>query len=259
MAKKVAIFNQKGGVGKTTTAINLASALSSLGEKVLVCDIDSQANATSGLGFDKENIPLSIYDSLIEDKNISDVIQQTEYENLHLLPSNIELAGSEVDITNMVNRESILKNKIQEIDSKYNYILIDCPPSLGLLTINALNASDTVLIPIQCEYYALEGVGQLLNTINLVKNSLNPNLKIEGVLLTMDDSRTNLSNQVTAEVRNFFQNLVYDTTIPRNVRLAEAPSYGKPIFFYAKNSNGSKAYLKLAKEFKSKQRGKGVY
>lgn len=254
MAKVIAVFNQKGGVGKTTTIINLAESLSRRGKKVLVCDIDPQANATSGLDIDIGNLSSSIYDCLLEDKDALEVIQKTKYDNLHILPSNIDLAGSEVELSNKKNRESRLKQSLSSIDSQYNYIFIDCPPSLGLLTLNALTASDSVIIPIQCEYYALEGVSQLLNTINLVKNSLNPHIRIEGVLLTMDDSRTKLSSQVSQEVRNYFKNLVYKTTIPRNVRLAEAPSFGKSVYDYSKNSSGALSYNNLAIEFERSQR-----
>lgn len=253
MGKIIAVFNQKGGVGKTTTVLNLATALSYRGKSVLICDIDPQGNASSGLGLEKENIQNSIYNVLIDELNPKEAILTTGYKNLHLLPANMNLAGSEVELTNINGRESRLKKPLEEVKSIYDYIFIDCPPSLGLLTINALTAADSVLIPIQTEYYALEGVSQLLNTIDLVQQGLNPKLGIEGVLLTMDDKRTKLSSQVTEEVRNFFKDLVYDTTIPRNVRLAEAPSFGKTIFDYSFNSNGAKAYSDFSEEFQKRQ------
>jgi len=249
MAKIVAVFNQKGGVGKTTTNINLTTALSMQGYRVLVIDIDPQGNTSSGFGIDKYKLEKSVYDGIIHGDNLKEIILTTTFKNLHILPSNPDLAGAEIELTNLPQRELCLKNAIKDIEEFYDFIFIDCPPSLGLLTINALAVTNSVLIPIQCEYYALEGVGQLMNTISLVKQGLNPQLKIEGVVMTMFDSRTNLSNQVVDEVVDFFKEKVYETMIPRNIRLAEAPSYGQTIFEYANTSKGSKAYLALAKEF----------
>ena len=249
MNKIVAVFNQKGGVGKTTTALNLTTALSLKGYRILTVDIDPQGNAGSGFGLDKTDMKQSVYDALIGEADPKNVILTTGYENLHILPSNVDLAGSEVEMASMPGREKKLKNCLDQVRGYYDYIFIDCPPSLGLLTINALTAADSVLIPIQCEFYALEGVSQLMSTIELVKNSLNPTLEIEGVLLTMFDSRTNLSGEVMQEVREYFKDKVYHTMIPRNVRLAEAPSFGKTIFDYSFNSKGSKAYQEFADEF----------
>jgi chromosome partitioning protein len=253
MAKAIAVFNQKGGVGKTTTNINLAAALSTKGYRVLIIDIDPQGNATSGMGLDKNSLKKSIYDCLIEDEDANDVILATSFQNVWVLPANADLAGAEIELANIDHREFRLKKVIDTLKGDYDFMLIDCPPSLGLLTINALTLAQTVLIPIQCEYYALEGVGQLINTITLVKRGLNKALDVEGVILTMFDSRTNLSNQVVDEVVSYFKEKVYQTTIPRNVRLAEAPSYGQSIFEYAENSKGAKAYLDLAEEFLNRQ------
>jgi chromosome partitioning protein len=253
MSKTIAIFNQKGGVGKTTTNINLTTALSMMGSKVLTVDIDPQGNTTSGFGIEKNELERSVYDALINEADPKKVILTTGYEGLNILPSNIDLAGSEIELTNMRQRESRLRQCLDEIRPYYDFIFIDCPPSLGLLTINALVAADTVLIPIQCEYYALEGVGQLMNTISLVKKGLNPYLEIEGVLMTMFDGRTNLSVQVMEEVREYFKEKVYTTYIPRNIRLAEAPSYGQTIFEYASHSKGSLAYQAFASEFMERQ------
>jgi len=249
LGKIIAIFNQKGGVGKTTTNVNLSACLAHLGKKILVVDIDPQGNTTSGFGIDKDNIELSIYDMLINGVNTKDVIIPTNISNLDLIPSNAELAGAEIELTSTDNRESTLKNSIFFLRDCYDFIFIDCPPSLGLLTINALVASDSVVIPIQCEYYALEGVSQLMNTIKLVKSSLNPNLEIEGVVLSMFDGRTNLSIQVVDEVKKYFKGKVYTTIIPRNVRLAEAPSHGLSIIEYDPKSKGAEAYMELANEF----------
>ena len=248
MGKIISVANQKGGVGKTTTAITLSSILAKKGKKVLLMDADPQRNATSGLGIEKEQ-QFSIYDVLIEDIEVENTLQSTQVKNLDLCPSNINLAGAEVQLVGLENREFRLKNKLENIKDKYDYIIIDCPPSLGLVTLNAFTASNSVLIPIQCEYYALEGLGQLLNTIELVRSHMNKELKIEGALLTMYDARTNLSNQVVNEVKKYFGDKVYKNVIPRNVRLSEAPSYGMPISLYDPRSKGSKAYEKFAKEF----------
>ena len=253
MSKVIAIVNQKGGVGKTTTAVNLSTVLAQKGKKVLLIDEDPQGNATSGLGIEK-NVEKSIYDVLINETTFEETIIKTSIKNLYLCPSNINLAGAEVELVNMISRESKLKEKMEEIKEKFNYIIIDCPPSLGLLTINSLTAANSIMIPIQCEYYALEGVGQLMNTVNLIKKQLNKDLYIEGVVLTMNDARTNLSNQVISEVKKYFKDNVYKTIIPRNVKLSEAPSYGMPITAYAPRSKGSKCYEKLANELlKSKK------
>ena len=248
MGKVISIANQKGGVGKTTTAVNLSTILAKKGKKVLMIDTDPQGNATSGLGINKD-VNFSVYDVIINDVEIENTIQQTMVKNLEVCPSNINLAGAEVELVSMMSREHRLKEKIDNQKDKYDYIIIDCPPSLGLITLNAFTASDSVLIPVQCEYYALEGLGQLINTINLVKKHLNKDLKIEGALLTMFDIRTNLSNQVVKEVSKYFGNNVYKTVIPRNVKLSEAPSYGMSITEYDSRSKGAKSYEKLAKEF----------
>jgi chromosome partitioning protein len=248
VTKVISIFNQKGGVGKTTTNVNLCAALAIKGKKVLSIDIDPQGNSTSGFGIDKNSLEYSIYDVLIEDIDINKVILKTEIENLELIPANIQLAGAEIELTNTKFREKTLKEKMNLLDKKYDFIIIDCPPSLGLLSLNALTASNTVLIPIQCEYYSLEGVGQLLDTVKLVNKNLNPKLEIEGVLLNMFDGRTNLSIQVVEEVKKYFKNKVYKTVIPRNVRLAEAPSFGQPIMLYDDKSTGSEAFLKVTDE-----------
>lgn len=249
LGKIISIANQKGGVGKTTTSVNLSTLLAKRGKKVLLIDADPQGNATSGVGMDK-NVELSVYDMLISDEVESkDIIQKTEIKNLYICPSNINLAGAEVEIVSMMSREYRMKEKLEQIKSDFDYIIIDCPPSLGLITLNSFTASNSVLIPVQCEYYALEGLGQLINTINLVKKHLNTELEIEGALLTMYDIRTNLSNQVVKEVNKYFENKVYKTVIPRNVKLSEAPSYGMPISIYDPRSKGAKSYDKLVKEF----------
>ena len=234
--------------GKTTTSINLSTILAKKGKKVLLIDADPQGNATSGLGINKE-IEKSVYDVIIEEVNIKEAIQDTMIKNLKVCPSNINLAGAEVELVSMMSREHRLKEKIDEVRDDFDYIIIDCPPSLGLITLNAFTASDSVLIPVQCEYYALEGLGQLINTVNLVRRHLNKNLEIEGAVLTMFDIRTNLSNQVVKEVKRYFEDKVYKTVIPRNVKLSEAPSYGMPITVYDPKSKGAKCYEKLAKEF----------
>lgn len=248
MGKVISVANQKGGVGKTTTTVNLGTILAKRGKKVLLIDADPQGNATSGLGVEKE-VEASTYDILVNDTQMDEAMQDTMIKNLKVCPSNMNLAGAEVELVSMMSREQRLKEKLDEIKEKFDYILIDCPPSLGLVTLNSFTASDSVLIPVQCEYFALEGLGQLLNTINLVKKHLNKNIQIEGALLTMYDARTNLSNQVVKEVKKYFDNKVYKTVIPRNVRLSEAPSYGMPITEYDYRSKGAKSYTKFAKEF----------
>ena len=248
MGKIISVANQKGGVGKTTTTVNLSTILAKKGKKVLLIDADPQGNATSGLGLEKDLEP-STYDILVNDTELEEAMQKTIIKNLLICPANMDLAGAEVELVSMMSREQRLKEKVDIIKEKFDYILIDCPPSLGLITLNAFTASDSVLIPVQCEYFALEGLGQLLNTINLVKKHLNKNIKIEGALLTMYDIRTNLSNQVVKEVKKYFENKVYKTVIPRNVRLSEAPSYGMPITEYDPRSKGAKSYMKFAKEF----------
>ena len=248
MGKVISVANQKGGVGKTTTTVNLSTIFAKKGKKVLLIDADPQGNATSGLGVEKD-VEFSTYDILVNDTEIRDTIQDTIIRNLKVCPSNINLAGAEVELVSMMSREQRLKEKLEGVKEIFDYIFIDCPPSLGLVTLNSFTASDSVLIPVQCEYYALEGLGQLLNTISLVKKHLNKNIKVEGALLTMYDIRTNLSNQVVKEVKKYFDNKVYKTVIPRNVRLSEAPSYGMPITEYDPRSKGAKSYIKFAKEF----------
>ena len=248
MSKVIAICNQKGGVGKTTTAINLAVYLALSGKKILLIDIDPQGNATSGLGVNKHNIKQSVYDLLKDEIDPHPIIVKTDIQNLSLIPSTISLTGAEVELVGIMGREYRLKKAISPISEEYDFIIIDCPPSLGLLTVNALAAAGSVLIPIQCEYYALEGLSQLVNTVNLVKENLNSSLEIEGVLLTMADFRTNLTNEVIKEVRNFFKDKVYDTVIPRNIRLTEAPGFGKPIALYDKNSIGAQRYQNFMNE-----------
>ena len=248
MGKVISVANQKGGVGKTTTTVNLGTILAKKNKKVLLIDADPQGNATSGLGVDKES-DFSTYDILVNDTEIKDAIENTVIKNLKVCPANMNLAGAEVELVSMMSREQRLKEKLDVIKDEFDYILIDCPPSLGLITLNSFTASDSVLIPVQCEYFALEGLGQLLNTINLVKQHLNEDLEIEGALLTMYDIRTILSNQVVKEVKKYFGDKVYKNYIPRNVRLSEAPSYGMPIALYDPKSKGAKAYEKFAKEF----------
>ena len=248
MGKIIAVANQKGGVGKTTTTINLSTMLAKKGKKVLLIDADPQGNATSGVGAEKD-VEFSTYDILATDAGMEQALEKTMIKNLLVCPSDINLAGAEVELVSMMSREQRLKEKLEDIKDSFDYILIDCPPSLGLITLNAFTASDSVLIPVQCEYYALEGLGQLINTINLVKKHLNKNLEVEGALLTMYDARTNLSNQVVKEVKKYFGEKVYKTVIPRNVRLSEAPSYGMPITEYDPRSKGAKSYEKFTKEF----------
>ena len=248
MGKIISVANQKGGVGKTTTAVSLSASLAKKSKKVLLIDADPQGNATSAVGVDKE-CETSIYDVLVNEVEVDKVMQDTSIKNLKVCPSNINLAGAEVELVSMVSREQRLKEQLEKIKDEFDYILIDCPPSLGLITLNAFTSSDSVLIPVQCEYFALEGLGQLINTINLVKKHLNKSLVIEGAVLTMYDIRTNLANQVVKEVKKYFENKVYKTVIPRNVKLSEAPSYGMPIVTYDPRSKGAKAYEKLTKEF----------
>lgn len=248
MVKVIAIANQKGGVGKTTTSVNLSACLAKLERKVLLIDIDPQGNTSSGFGIDKMRVKRSTYDVIVDGVDIVEGIVTTEIENLHILPATIQLAGAEIELVSIMSREMKLKRAIDKIKYSYDYVIIDCPPSLGLLTINALTAATSVLVPIQCEFYALEGLAQLMNTVSLVQKNLNPVLELEGVVLTMFDARTNLSLQVADEVKNHFRQKVYQTLIPRNVRLSEAPSYGKPVILYDAKSKGSEVYFELAKE-----------
>lgn len=244
----ISVANQKGGVGKTTSAVNIAASLAALEKRVLLLDLDPQANATAGLGIDSKSQEISSYDVLVNEDSIDDATVDTDLEFLKLIPSHIDLVGAEIEMISRKNREQQLKNKFDALEKKYDFIVIDCPPSLGLLTLNALTASDSVLIPVQCEYYALEGLGQLLNTISIVRKHLNDDLEIEGILLTMYDSRLNLSNEVVEEVKKHFADKVFKTIISRNVRLSESPSHGKPVILYDAVSKGSQNYLALAKE-----------
>ena len=249
MGKIIAFANQKGGVGKTTTCINLSAYIAAMGKKVLVVDLDPQGNATSGLGIDKDNELKTVYDLISGEYTAQEVILPTLIEGLDILPSTVDLAGSEIEMVQMPQREKIMKGILDSVKDSYDFIMIDCSPSLGLLTINALTASDSVIIPMQCEFYALDGLTQLMNTIRLVKHHLNPDLDVEGVVRTMKDNRSNLINQVSQEIIKFFKNKVFDTYIPRNIRLAEAPSHGLPIVLYDPSSKGAEAYLSLAEEF----------
>ena len=253
MGKIVSFSNQKGGVGKTTTCVNMAAYIAAEGKKVLLVDMDPQGNATTGLGFSKSSLQQSVYNVLIDDERASENITKTEVDNLDLLPSNIDLAGAEVELVYKKSREKVLKNALEEIRSQYDYIMIDCPPSLGLLTINALACADSVIIPIQSEYYALEGLSQLMNSISLVKKQLNPNLEVDGVVLTMYDSRSLISKQIAEEIKKFFTKRLFEIVVPRNVRLVEASSYGKPIMIHDPTCNGGRAYKALALESLDRQ------
>ncbi|MEG0285471.1 MULTISPECIES: AAA family ATPase [Vagococcus] len=253
MARVISVANQKGGVGKTTTTVNLGACLADAGKRVLLIDMDAQGNATSGIGIKKSDVTNDIYDVLVNEVPIKEVIQQTARERLEIAPATIQLSGAEIELTSMMARESRLKLALKDVIDEYDFILIDCPPSLGHLTINSFSASDSILIPVQCEYYALEGLSQLLNTIRLVQKHFNPDLRIEGVLLTMYDARTNLGSEVVEEVRKYFRERVYDTIIPRNVRLSEAPSHGKSIIDYDPKSKGAENYHALAKEVMNRE------
>lgn len=255
MGKIIALANQKGGVGKTTTAINLAASLAVLEKKVLIIDADPQANSTSGVGLDVRTIESSIYECLIDNVPLKDVIHETEIKGLHIVPSHIDLVGAEIEMLNMENREHMLKKVVRQISDQYDYLLIDCSPSLGLITVNALTAANSVMIPVQCEYFALEGLGKLLNTIKIIQGRLNTELEIEGFVLTMYDARLRLSNQVVDEVKKHFQEMVFETIVQRSIKLSEAPSFGKPCILYDAESKGSINYLNLARELIAKNEG----
>ena len=255
MGKIISVVNQKGGVGKTTSAVNLASGLGILGKKILLIDIDPQGNTTSGYGINRKSVKSSSYDLLVGDKTVKDTATQTKFKNVWVVPSSMDLAGAEIELIDLDNRNEKLKQKLLPVRDDYDFILIDCPPSLGLITINALTVSDSVMVPIQCEYYALEGLSQLISSIRQVKRIYNPALEVEGILLTMYDGRLNLTQQVVREIKKYFAEKLYSTVIPRSVRLSEAPSFGEPIQYYDKRSKGADAYNALAKEFLKKNKG----
>ena len=258
LQKVITLANQKGGVGKTTSAINIAASLAVLEYKVLLIDADPQANATSGVGFDPRTIKVSLYECLVNEVKPQDIILETETPNLYLLPSHLDLVGAEIELINQPNREMIFKAMIEDVRKEYDFLIIDCSPSLGLITVNALTASDSVIIPVQCEYFALEGLGKLLNTIKIVQTRLNPDLEIEGILLTMYDPRLRLSNQVVDEIKKHFENIVYETIIHRNTRLGEAPSFGKPAIMYDAESKGSVNYMNLVREILQRNNGTNI-
>ncbi len=258
MGKVIAVANQKGGVGKTTTSVNLCAALGDSGKKTLLVDADPQGNATSGLGINKKDVPRSTYHLLIGEAKPQEVLRHTEFRNVDILPASIELAAAEIELVDRKGRETALKAALRELRYEYDFLLVDCPPSLGIITVNALTAADTLLVPMQCEYFALEGLSQLMATVRTVKRLYNPSLEIEGVLLTMYDGRLNLTVQVVEDVKRFFPRKVYKTVVPRNVRISEAPSYGQPVLYYDRGSRGSEAYRALAEEFLSQQSGVAV-